>query len=314
MNNDDQNTQAKLNQDTLGEISENQSVSANPTSSFNPSGALTPTQVIDPGAAVTSNSDEGKKGNKKVIATVLGILLLIGAVATGVFLVSSEQEIRIGAWDCQNYVFEVNQQGAVSARNGSTRNEPLQQAKVYINGALVATLDVPALDAGDATTIGTVSVPASGFSWEVIGTKDCEDSGRFDPQPTPTPTTIPTPTPTPTGIPSPTPIPTPTPSPTPPPIGASCLDVVAYDTDWNQLSISDLAVLGEGDVVRFAVAGSTTSGFFDKAQFTINGVLRSEVTAQKPGSNEFYDEYTVPAGVTSFTVNAQIHHSSLGWF
>lgn len=306
MDNDDQNTQAQLNQSTSGENLDNPPVSVNQPS--------TPSENSGLEASVVAPSNSDNKKNTKVIATVLGIILLIGAVATGVFLVSSEQEIRIGAWDCRNYVFEVNQDGVVNVRNGSTRDEPAQQAKVYINGTLVATLDVPALNAGGAATIGTVSVPTNGFSWEVIGTKDCEDSGRFDAQPTPTPTTIPTPTPTPTGKPSPTPIPSPTPTPSPPPIGASCLDVVAYDTDWNQLSMSDLAVLQEGDVVRFAVAGSTTSGFFDKARFTINGTLRPEVTAQKPGSDEFYDEYTIPEGTENFTVSAQIHHSSLGWF
>ena len=78
--------------------------------------------------------------------------------------------------------------------------------------------------------------------------------------------------------------------------------------------MSDLAVLAVGDIVRFAVGGSTTAGSFDKARFTINGTLRPEVTTQKPGSNDFFDEYTIPVGVTSFIVKAQIHHSSLGWF
>ena len=78
--------------------------------------------------------------------------------------------------------------------------------------------------------------------------------------------------------------------------------------------MSDLAVLAVGDTVRFAVGGTTTGGTFDKARFTINGTLRPEVTAQKPGSNEYFDEYTIPAGTTSFSVNAQIHHTSLGWF
>ena len=305
MDNDAQNTQGQLNQFTPGvqQPADQSKVESNPT------------ENTDTGTQVVVGSENRKKGNSKAIATVLGILLLIGAVGAGVFLASQQQELRIGAWDCQKYIFSVNQAGLVTVQNGSTRNEPIQQAKVYINSNLVATLDVPALDAGDATNLGTVSVPANGsFSWQVVGTKDCEDQGRFDPQPTPTPTTIPTPTPTPTGIPSPTPIPSPTSTPTPPPIGAACHDVVAYDSNWQVLSMSDLAVLAVGDTVRFAVGGTTTGGTFDKARFTINGTLRPEVTAQKPGSNEYFDEYTIPAGTTSFSVNAQIHHSSLGWF
>jgi hypothetical protein len=271
-----------------------------------------------------TKNPEGKFGGKKgrrLIATILAVLFLVGGVATGVFLVQQQQIIRIGAWDCKNYVFEVSQQGVVTAINGSTRNEPLQKADVFIDGQLVATCDVPALAAGDAAQICTVTVPSSGnFSWEVVGTKDCEDSGSHratpTPSPSPTPTPPPTPTegPTPTASPSPTPSPTPTVTPTPPPIGAACLDVKVYDTNWVLLSSSELSKLAPGDVVRFAVAGTTTSGGFDKTRFTINGTLRPEVTAQKPASDEFYDEYTIPDGVTDFTVSAEIHHTSLGWF
>lgn len=324
----------------------------------------------------TSNQGGGKRSNKKVIATILGVLLLVGGVATGVFLVSQQQEIRIGAWDCRNYVFDVNNDGLVTVQNGSTRNEPAQQASVFINGNHVATLDVPALDAGDAATLGTVDIgDTCSFSWEVVGTKDCNDKGGNDKDPSlsieqfsftwngppqlshatttfcdgsssgkidyqesgssttatfdkdvqsvegfgggctesssrvctqPTPTEGPTPTPAPS--------PTLTPTPTPPPIGASCLDVKAYDANWNLLSGFDLSDLEPGDVVRFAVAGTTTLGTFDKARFTINGTLRPEVASKKPGSEEFYDEYTFPAGVSDFSVKAQIHHTILGWF
>ena len=271
---------------------------------------------------IISSQDSGNDGgrNKRVIATILGIVLLIAAVGTGVFLVGQQQEIRIGAWDCKNYVFEVTQSGEVIARNGSTRFEPLQQARVFINGQQVATCDVPELDAGDAASICTVSVPQDGsFSWEVVGTKDCEDDGQYQPKATPTPTPSLTPSPTPTdgptpsASPSPTLSPTPTVTPTPPPIGAACLDVKAYDTNWSRLSSSELSSLKAGDVVRFAVGGTTNSGSFDKARFTINGSLRSAVSSQKPGTGEFFDEYTIPDGPVDFTVSAQINHSSLGW-
>ncbi len=303
-----------------------QPIQAQSAAPFDPPTAVSVNQTAEQPAGgemitATSSQDGGKRSNKKVIATILGVLLLIGGVATGVFLVSQQQEIRIGAWDCRNYVFEVSQNGEVVVKNGSTRYEPLQQARVYINGQQVATCDVPALSAGDAASICTVSVPQNGgFSWEVVGTKDCEDSGQYQPKATPTPTPMPTPTPTPTKGPTPTPTPTPqfTPTPpltpTPPPIGAACLDVKAYDTSWNQLDSSGLSSLQEGDVVRFAVAGTTTLGTFDKARFTINGTLRPEVTSKKPGSEEYYDEYTFPAGVSDFSVKAQIHHTSLGWF
>lgn len=367
MDNDGQNPQTQLNQASSQEDSENQSASGNQPS--------TPAQNSGLEASVTADVESDKKRNTKVIATVLGIILLIGAVATGVFLVSQQQEIRIGAWDCRNYVFDVNEDGGVSVQNGSTRDEPSQQAKVYINGNLVATLDVPALKAGDAATLGNVDVgDACSFSWEVIGTKDCRNSGGREksvslslgqfsftwtgpPQLSHATTTFcdgsstgkvdynepgdsttvnfnkdlqsvegfgggctesasracVAPSPTQGVTPTPTTIPSPTPIPTLPPIGAACHNVKAYDSEWNLLSGFDLSSLNTGDVVRFVVGGNTDSGFFDKARFTINGTLRPEVTTKRPGTEEFYDEYLIPAGVTSFTIDAQIHHSSLGW-
>ena len=100
--------------------------------------------------------------------------------------------------------------------------------------------------------------------------------------------------------------------PTDPTTAGECYNVKAFDTEWN--SITTLSSLVAGDVVRFTVSGNTNSGSFSKARFTINGTLRSEVSAKRPGTEEFYDEYTIPEGVTTFTINAEIYHSSLGWF
>lgn len=68
-----------------------------------------------------------------------------------------------------------------------------------------------------------------------------------------------------------------------------------------------------GDMVYFTVGGTTTGGSFDMAHFTINGELRSDVTTKRPGTEEFYDAYTLPEGLTTLSVQAQIHHTTLGW-
>lgn len=109
---------------------------------------------------------------------------------------------------------------------------------------------------------------------------------------------------------------TPTPKPPPPGPGptARCVEIKAYDTNWNQLTATQLSRLKVGDKVRFTVRGSATKGTFDKARFTINGIQRPAVTAKKPNTEEFYDEYTIPTGETTFTINAQVHHKTLGWF
>lgn len=105
---------------------------------------------------------------------------------------------------------------------------------------------------------------------------------------------------------------TPPPGGTPTPITAQCQGVKAYDTNWKLLTVTDLSAMKAGDKVRFTVMGVTTSGIFDKARFAINGATAIESTLTKPGSGgEFYYEYTIPAGTTSFTVTGQVHHQQL---
>lgn len=94
---------------------------------------------------------------------------------------------------------------------------------------------------------------------------------------------------------------------------AQCQNVKAYDTNWTQLTATQLKGLKAGDKVRFTVAGQASSGNFTKARFTINGTVRGEVTGKKPNTQEFFDEYTIPAGVTTFNITAQIYHETLGW-
>jgi len=103
---------------------------------------------------------------------------------------------------------------------------------------------------------------------------------------------------------------TPTPAPNTPP---QCINIKVYDTSWKQLATSDLTNLKAGDKINLAVAGSKgSSGTIDKAKFKVNGTDLTETT-QKHNS-EFYSEYTVPASVTSFSVNVQLHHTVNGWF
>ena len=227
----------------------------------------------------SSGSEPAKKKRRNVILVALAIFLMLGGIGAGTFLVRNQQFNQSFAWDCSLYTFSVSQNGEVAAVNGSTRDEPAQNAEVYIDGNLVDTLTVPALDSGDGATIGTVSVPGNGqFSWQVVGTKDCQDTGNYAAQ-------IET---------------------------ASCSAVKAYDEEWNELSLLELRDLEEGDVVRFAVSGTASAGQFSMARFTVNGELRDEVTQTSP-TGEFYDEYTIPDGVTNFSVTGEIYHSEAGW-
>ena len=95
---------------------------------------------------------------------------------------------------------------------------------------------------------------------------------------------------------------------------AQCINIKAFDTDWKELSATELAGLSAGDTVRFTVAGTTNLGSIDRARFIINGVTRDVVTQKRPDTDEFYDEYTISEGTTNFSIKAQLNHSTSGWF
>lgn len=105
------------------------------------------------------------------------------------------------------------------------------------------------------------------------------------------------------------------PQPTPPTPGptAVCQSVKAYSSTWQLLSSANLSALTAGTAINFCVTGSASTGSFDKGKFTINGVAQAETTTVRPSSTDFCQSYTIPAGITTFNVTAQIHHSSQGW-
>ena len=103
------------------------------------------------------------------------------------------------------------------------------------------------------------------------------------------------------------------PTPTSPAITAVCQNVKAYTTSWVLLTSAQLSQVDPGDSGYFCVTGVATGESFDKARFTINGVLQPETTTVRPGSTDFCQLYTIPTGVTTFNVTAQINHVTLGW-
>lgn len=94
---------------------------------------------------------------------------------------------------------------------------------------------------------------------------------------------------------------------------AKCQNIKAYDASFTLLSSTQLSALTAGANINFCVVGSATKGGFDRAKFTINGVAQAETTTQRPGSQDFCQAYTIPVGVTTFNITAQIHHITLGW-
>lgn len=253
-----------------------------PTTPTSPNVAPIPTAqpMVTPPSQVFTPPPTGGDRNKKLLLAGGGVVMLLVGLGSAIILLRSQASVQTEAWDCDNYTFSVSETGVVLATNNSTRNEPLQRADVYINTAKTNTFDVPALAAGQSQQIGQVTVPAEGgFQWQVRGTADCSASGNYAA------------------------------------LSARCVNIVAYDTSWKQLTNAQLAALAPGDKVRLTVTGNTTSGEFSKARFTINNVLQPETVLKRPASADFYQEYTIPASTSAFSVNAEIYHTTVNqWF
>lgn len=249
----------------------------------NSSPISTPPPVNNTSVSLNTSQNPVGGSTKKIVA-ILGIVGLVAATVIGVIAVGSNRLKQSSAWDCQNYVFAVSPSGEVTATNGSSHNEPLQKAEVKINGSTVQTFDVPALAAGEHATLGTVNLPSDSYTWEVIGSLDCQNAGNVTAQPSTSPSSSPSLN------------------------QISCSSVSAFDINWQPLSSSQLSALQSGDKIRFTVSGNASNGSFDQARFTINGTQRASVIDTKPGSDEFFDEYTIPSDVTNISVEAQVHH------
>lgn len=140
-----------------------------------------------------------------------------------------------------------------------------------------------------------------------------------NPSPTPTPVATPTPLPTPTATPGSTPQPTPTPTPV---ISCNCTIIKVYkvngsitdSNNWQELTSTQLSALQVNDVIYITTTGSVTNGTIDKARIRVNSsvwTVSNETANKKPGSNqEFYISYTIPAGVNTFSFEAEVHEQT----
>lgn len=237
------------------------------------------TTVTNDTQSGSSNAGGNTGGAKKVLA-VFGIFLMVLGIGAGVYLMGRDPSAPASAWNCSAYTFSVADNGTVTVANSSAGSEPPQNANVYINNTLVDTFSVPELASGEGATIGSVSLPSGSYTWKVEGTEDCSNSGSKEAS----------------GL------------------SAQCLNIKVYDDNWQMIAASDLSSLKPGDVIRFSVGGTATSGSFDMARFSINGEEAVEVDDKRPGSDEYYIEYTIPSDEDEFSISAQLHHSEAGWF
>jgi len=277
---------------------------------------------VDPVDVITSPHAPKKYGGKKILATIFGIVFLVVGVTAGVFLVQRQQEIAERAASGKECTHSPDCILLDSPGNSGSFSAPRNITRVYITARYYHEY----LPGDTDDDCYEVSIHGRELSWEREGSgPDCKDISNIQvwlgDEPTSTPTLTPTeppstPTDGPTGTPTSTPTGTITITPTKPPTPptAECSDVKAYNTSWVQLTQEQLNSLKPGSRVRFTVSGSASEGTFDKARFTINSSQKDPVSTKKPGTEEFYYEYVIPSGVNSFSVDAQVHHSTLGWF
>lgn len=319
---------------------------------------------------VSSPKPKRKFGGKRLVATVLGILFLVGGIGAGVYLVQQQQDIREEAYDttyedclaagntpsecsglasgtepttpsfesydCREDCFDFGGSAAECSAyppcSGSdevdtcTSDSDCQIGRECRNGQCIVRSTSPpdSVNACDRSAPSVAPGPDGRYCTDKTFGSSCEtrdgQSGSCQPIGDPTQGTQVECRCAPGGGQAPTSTPTKESDDGPPPSGpdlsAQCLNILAYDTEGNELAADNLAALSAGDTVRFAVSGNTNSGSIDMARFIINGTQRPAVTQKLPGTNLFYDEYTIPEGQESFSINAQLHHtdSSIGWF
>jgi len=289
------------------------------------SGSAAPSDDVVMAPIVTTQKKKFAGG--KVIATILGLFLLVGGLGAGTYLVQQNQDIREKAGSCgggcgPGYVCDGNGGCEPKSGNGDTiapntnpytwdewQQDEHEKAEGFtatntctLPDSLkslcvvgVAQLSkAPNLPEGytlwcdpDPTKDGRCSVQKGGVTvgeYKISGSGGGEDTPPGD-----------------------------NPTPTQPSITAVCQNVKAYSSTWALLTNAQLAQLNAGDSVNFCVTGVATGGSFDKAKFTINGMVQAETTTVRPSSTDFCQSYVIPAGITTFNVTAQINHVTLGW-
>lgn len=311
-----------------------------------PAGGSAADPTIPTVITTSGGKPKNKGGKKKTVATILGLLLLVGSVGIGTILVQRNQDIReradeefcsdltnptqcangIGGSQCIWNVcdgipsqtcdqtlgcyFAVFSQKCKSLLNDSEGwcqddpNQPPPPPPAPTDGSVGCGLTDEGTNSSGQYTYKCGGSCSGGKTCKKAGTTNlgggvlqgickCLSTGGGDNR---------------TAEPTSTPIGT-----APPGLTAQCLNIKAFDTEFNQLDIVDLTTLQSGDSVIFTVAGTATSGIFTGARFTINGTTRPVVTETRPGTEEFMDTVVLPDG-TSLTVEAELQHSEAGFF
>lgn len=267
------------------------------------------------------NAPKKKFGTKKVIATILGVLMLIGGIGVGITLLSQKQLFQQRAVDytCENL-------GSHPCVGNVVQGDCFQggQNNAYACYNLKGN---PGIIVPDENCICPSGYPWKNYEygkWWCFNTASiCDGIDPYavrcslTPQQcgeTPGPTEPPEP-------PGPTNTPRPTPTGTPPPGAPYCSFVKVYDTEWNPIISTSpetsSPTLQSGIAYRFTVKGMPTNEITKaKFKFTLsNGTVipKDNITTKKPNTNEYYVEYIVPENTTSLDVKAWVNDGT-NWY
>mgnify|MGYP001567649066 FL=1 len=272
-----------------------------------PTGSAAPNDdVIMP--AVVTTTQKKKFAGGKIIATILGLFILIGGTGAGVFLVGQNQNINEEAKALNLSGSQKNAYDKCREDSGSqvcacrvagecTRSDykddpqspvypivtpaPEKTGGIYTCMAVGKSGNESASQCIGKQNGGNCKIREDGETCSYVGGSEAADIAD-------TPTN-------------------------PPTITAQCQNIKAYSPTWELLTATQLSALTTGSQVNFCAAGSASSGSFDKAKFTINGAVQTETTTVRPSSTDYCQSYVIPTGTTAFNVTAQIHHITLGW-
>jgi hypothetical protein len=284
---------------------------------------------------VTGSAPKKKFAGGKVIATILGLFLLVGATGAGVYLVQQNQNVNEKAqvssycndypWMCEPGLHEGTEAPPIPNGATVTYNPSTNRYSVTLNGTQLSEYRIVGSGGGGVdcrnetincppgTTVN-YNKPKDRFCLtengailcnnRVVGSAQrqsgCCGNIKIDENGeefcrNPEFTTYEC-----------------DPNPTKPSIIAYCQNIKAYDEKWILLTNSRLSQLKVGDEVNFCVTGVASSGSFDKAEFIINKI-ETKTTTKRPNNNDYCQKYVIPAGVTRFNITARIHHVTLGW-
>jgi len=309
------------------------------------SGSAAPADDIIMPVITTSSTPKKKFAGGKIIATILGLFLLVGGVGAGVYLVQQNQNINEKAWtkeSCESQdailcphpdykaTFEagrINKEGLLEecycayigggggggGSGGNPTSGTCPNGNPFNNQCVIIYCPNGDTDGKNGCEIPDTNAwygPRHTCGTKTFGANEC---GQVDPVDD-------------NGVycqlsgwkydiklsscSGPWP---PTVPPTAPAITAVCQNIKAYSPTWTLLTNNQLSALTTGSQVNFCVAGSATGGSFNKAKFTINGAVQPETTTVRPTSTDFCQLYTIPAATNTFNVTAQINHVTLGW-